>query len=530
MMDKLKNIPTDIKAGWEKLDKKKRTQLVTLVAGIIILLFVLVYFTQRTEYKVLFSELEEADAGAIVEDLEAKGMEYKLERNGTTILIDKDKIDEYRIAIAVDGPMPSTATGFEIFDSSSLMATDDDRAIMYQRAISGELERAIASIDSVKSAKVLLNIPENSVFQNPEYQKEATASVVLEMRSSQMPGASTVQGIAALVSGAVDNLPQENVEIVDTNGNLLSTAFGKGSSMNTDVVSTHQQLKKMIELDLEEQVLSLLGPVFGRDKVHITVNTDLNFDAIEREVVEFGDGQYIRSQAETVTGSASLADRVQSGPIDDNTAAVVGDDEENDNSHYEHQTNFEIDQSTSRIVEAPGAIKRITASVIIMDNPPNQAAIQGLVENALGINTFRDENVVATDNVQIEYIIPGSENQDAIVIGDSKFVESIMSWVTSNWWVIAIGIVLLVLLIALIRMLSRRNEEDELEDEFELDFASMMPQVEEKEKEPVIDLAMQEKMRRNEAANEKEDMIREQTKENPELAAELIKIWLQDNE
>ena len=79
-------------------------------------------------------------------------------------------------------------------------------------------------------------------------------------------------------------------------------------------------------------------------------------------------------------------------------------------------------------------------------------------------------------------------------------------------------------------MLSRRNEEDELEDEFELDFASMMPQVEEKEKEPVIDLAMQEKMRRNEAANEKEDMIREQTKENPELAAELIKIWLQDNE
>ena len=79
-MDKLKNIPADIKAGWEKLEKKKRTQLVTLVAGIIILLFVLVYFTQRTEYKVLFSELEEADAGAIVEDLEAKGMEYRLDR------------------------------------------------------------------------------------------------------------------------------------------------------------------------------------------------------------------------------------------------------------------------------------------------------------------------------------------------------------------------------------------------------------------------------------------------------------------
>ena len=164
-----------------------------------------------------------------------------------------------------------------------------------------------------------------------------------------------------------------------------------------------------------------------------------------------------------------------------------------------------------------------------MDNPPDQAAIQGLVENALGINTFRDENVMATDNVQIEYIIPSSENKDAIVIGDSAFVVMITDWVTSNWWVILIGIILLVLLIVVIRVLSKRNEEEELEDEFELDYASMIEE-EEEEKEPIIDLAMQEKMRRNEVVNEKEDMIREQTKENPELAAELIKIWLQDNE
>ena len=134
-MDKLKSITEDIKSGWEKINKKKRVQLISLVVAISILLFVLVYFTQRTEYKVLFSELEEADAGLIVEDLEANGMDYKLERNGTTILIDKDMVDEYRINIAVDGPMPSTSTGFEIFDGSSLMATDDDRAIMYQRAI-----------------------------------------------------------------------------------------------------------------------------------------------------------------------------------------------------------------------------------------------------------------------------------------------------------------------------------------------------------------------------------------------------------
>lgn len=531
-MDKFKSIAEDVKSGWEKFDKKKRIQLISLVVAIAILLFGIVYYTSRTEYKVLFSELEESDAGLIVEDLEAKGMEYQLENNGTTILIDKNLVDEYRINIAVDGPMPSTNTGFEIFDTSSMMATDDDRAIMYQRAISGELERAITSIDSVKSAKVLLNIPENSVFQNPEYQKDATASIVLETRGSQMPSAATVQGIAALVSGAIDNLPQENVEIVDTNGNLLSTSFGSNGSMNTDVVSTHQNLKKMIETDLEEQVLSLLAPVFGRDKVHISVNTDLNFDAIEREVVEYGDGQYIRSQSESVTGNAALADRVQSGPLDDNTVAVVGDEEDEDTSHYEHATNFEIDSTTSRIVEAPGAINRITASVIIMDNPPNQGAIQGLVENALGINPFRNPDDVAGDSVQIEYVIPSTDNQDAVIIGDSDFVKAITEWVTGNLWVIGAGIVVLIILIALFRMIMRRRDDEddiEEEDEFDLEQARMLEALK-VEEEPVFDAEAEERLRLSELANEKEDLVREQTKQNPELAAELIKIWLQDED
>ena len=154
-MDKFKKIADDIQAGWQNLSKNKKILLISLIVSVSISLALLVYFTQRVDYKVLFSELEEADAGAIVEDLEAKGMDYKLEKNGTTILINEKAVDEYRINIAVDGPMPSKSTGFEIFDSSSLMATDDDRAIMYQRAITGELERAIGSIGNVNKAKVL---------------------------------------------------------------------------------------------------------------------------------------------------------------------------------------------------------------------------------------------------------------------------------------------------------------------------------------------------------------------------------------
>src|SRR5699024_2661688 len=102
-MEKLKAMVADIKSGWEKTDKKKRVTLISIVTTITIVLFMLIYLVQKTEYKVLFSELEEADAGAIVEDLESKGMDYKLEDNGSTILIDKKLVDNYRIELAVNG-------------------------------------------------------------------------------------------------------------------------------------------------------------------------------------------------------------------------------------------------------------------------------------------------------------------------------------------------------------------------------------------------------------------------------------------
>lgn len=531
-MDRFKQIVNDIKSGWENIDKQKRVRLIVLVSMIAIILFLVVFFTQRTEYKVLFSELEESDAGAIVEDLESQNMEYKLEDNGTTILIDEKEVDNYRIELAVNGPMPSTSTGFEIFDTGSMMATDEDRSIMYQRAITGELERAIASIENVEAGKVLLNIPENSVFQNPDYQKEATASVVLEMTNGQMPSAATTQGIAGLIAGAVENLPQENVEILDTSGRLLSSSFGEGNHLSGDVVSEHQRIKQSIETDLEQQVLTLLSPIYGLENVQISVNTDLNFDAIEREEITYGE-ESVRSQTESVTGSEALANQVQGSLLEEDFVTEFEEGEGNENSTYDHSTNYELDTTTSRIIEAPGAIERMTASIIILNHPTaanDEDELTLLVENALGINYEREteENPMSADAVQLEFFSTTDEDEP-VAIGDAVFFQDFINWLSDNWWLLVAGIGLLILIALLIRVLKRRAEVEAYED-MEMEFSEIDEPEVQIEPEEIFDEETEAKMRKNQIANEKEDLIREETKENPELAAELIKIWLKEDE
>lgn len=534
-MDKVKNVIKDIKAGWEKMDQSKRVRLVSIVSAIFVLILTLAYFTQRTDYQVLFNDLDDADAGAIVEDIEAKGMKYKLDKNGTTILIPKEEVDNYRIELAVDGLLPSGSTGFEIFDGANMMATDEDRSIMYQRAISGELERAVSSLESIQSAKILLNIPEDSVFQNPEYTKDASASVVLEMRGSGSPDSQTIQGIASLVSGAVDNLPQENVKIVDTKGNLLSAGLGGGAG-DASIVTEHQRIKKSIETDLENKVINLLGPIYGYEKIHVSINTDLNFDAIEQEDISYRipedsetDKGLIRSQTEQVSGSKGLSTIVQGSVLDENNVTEFledGDEEDGDNSSYDHTTNYELDSSTAHIIKAPGSIEGISASVVI-NAPQGGVNPTLLVRNALGIDAD-----LGNENIEIEYVDSITE-EDPELLPEFGLAGGLLAWAGTNWWILLIGFILLVLFIVTIRIILGRRREVSVEEPIE--YEPLVPErVEEETKEQKEEISlseeMQAKVKERELSNEKEDQVRNHAKENPELVAELIKIWLNEEE
>lgn len=523
-MDKAKAIIADIKSGWQKMEKKKRIRLISAVSVLFFLILAITYFTQKTDYQVLFNDLDDTDAGMIVEDLESKGMNYELENGGSTILIDNEELDNYRIELAVDGLLPSKSTGFEIFDGSNMMATDDDRAIMYQRAVSGELERSVSSLEAVNSANIILNIPEDSVFQNPEYRKDASASVVLDLKTNKALGKQSIQGMASLVSAAIDNLPIENVEIVDTKGNLLS------SSLNTDVndasiVNDHQQIKKSIETDLENKVLNLLGAIYGHDKVYVSVNTQLNFDAIEREEIEFelpegseNDKGLIRSQQEDATGSSGIS-RVEGSVLDDNNVTEFPDDEGNDNSSYNHTTNYELDSSTSHVVKAPGSVENVSASIVV-NNKDEGRDLDLLVRNALGITPELENG-----NIEIEYVGDTDADNSQKTLPDLDLVSTALTWFSNNWWMVATGFIVLTVLIVAIRLIlgRRRETEEELEEESPVIIT-------EKLEEEVLTEEMKAKEKENEISKEKEDTVRKEAKENPELVAELLKIWLNEEE
>ncbi|NMR89786.1 flagellar M-ring protein FliF, partial [Vibrio parahaemolyticus] len=117
-MDAVRSTVNNVRSGWEKTDKKKRTRMIATILIVATFVLIFTYFVNRVTYQVLFTNLELNDAGAIVSDLESKKIKYKVADGGTTILIDEGYVDTYRMQLAMNGMLPENSIGFEIFDST----------------------------------------------------------------------------------------------------------------------------------------------------------------------------------------------------------------------------------------------------------------------------------------------------------------------------------------------------------------------------------------------------------------------------
>lgn len=538
-MDKLKEIGNNLKNGWKNLAASKKRILIIVVSTAVILLAFLAFIAQRNHFTVLFSDLDEADAGAIVENLETEGIEYELEDGGKTILIDEAQVDQYRIQLASNGLMPVNSTGFEIFDETSMMATDEDREIMYQRAVTGELERSISSLQQVETAKVMLSIPEDSIFQNPDYKSEASASIVLETRGSGQLTTQNIQGIASLVSGAVDNLPMENIQIVDSNGNLLSGFLQEGESAigATDVSTQQLSVQQTYEQDLEKRINALLAPVYGANNIRVVVNASMNFDAIEGETVEYTAPMtdeeeedperegLIRSQTENYNGASDMIE----GLIEEGELPVAEDGDEELSTSLDRTINYELDQKTERYVRAPGVLEGVNASLIINQNAetvPAEDQIVPIVRRAIGLDDPATEIV---GDVTFEPM-PFADGEDIEPIGEDLMADFLLFF--RRYWPFMIGGIILLITAIVILIVVRRGKNDDY-DEFETAFENQNPTpLQREELAPIepdpIDLNIERKKQKNKVVSDKEDTVREEAKQNPELAAELMKIWLKE--
>ena len=127
----------------------------------------------------------------------------------------------------------------------------------------GELARTIATLRSVRSARVHIVAPERSLFGRTEV--APTASIVLSLRGAEALDQRQVAGIRQLVAAAVPGLKAEAVTLVDGAGNLLAETAAAGA--DPLAAGDAESYRAALEDRLRGKIVQLLERSVGRGMV-----------------------------------------------------------------------------------------------------------------------------------------------------------------------------------------------------------------------------------------------------------------------
>ncbi len=381
---------------FKKLSLVQKIVIGASIVAVFGVLFYIIYSTSEPPMAVLYSSLDESDAGKIVQNLTENNINYELKDKGTTILVEKESVNDQRIRLANEGLPETSNVGYEIFDRTNLGMSDFVQKLNYRRALEGELSKTISSLEEVKKARVHIVIPEKALFIKD--QKTPTSSVTLHLSSGKSISKLSVEGIQNMVANSVEGMQPDDVTVVDQRGKILSEAQIDGTTIAGMTAQQLEQQRK-VEMYLSDKVKSMLDGVLGYGNSEVHVNAELDFTQIEETNTNFDpDKQVVRSE-QTINETSQSADSLSYPYVN------MAKDQQNVISNYE------ISKNVEHIVHSTGGVKRLTVAAMVNGiysvvereeekaleyNPRSEEEMQKLTEivkNAVGYDPNRNDQV-----------------------------------------------------------------------------------------------------------------------------------------
>lgn len=400
-----------------------RNQQIAVLGGValaIALAVAVVLWSQSSDYSVLFSSLPDKEVGEVMDALTKLNIPHKVDSRTGSLQVPSDRLHEVRLKLAAQG-MPKDGTqGFELMDQERGFGTSQMmETARYQRALEGEIARSIATLQHVKSARVHLALPKETVFVREK--KKPSASVVVRLSSGHELAKDQVEAIVYLVASSVAQLEPEQVTVVDQEGHLLNS---KERSGELSLTGKQFDYKKQVEEHLMGRITNILSPVVGGESLRTQVSADIDFSVTERTQEMYNpEAPALRSEQTSEdqnrgAGAQGVPGALTNQPPAAGTAPEVATGQagqavtEKINSSRSATRNFELDRTVSHTKVGLGGLRRVSAAVVldnrkvlqedgtVVSKPYSEeelARFTDLVKEAVGFDATRNDRVTVTN-------------------------------------------------------------------------------------------------------------------------------------
>jgi flagellar M-ring protein FliF len=459
-----KTAASSLPSGYEQMlayvKSKPMIPLLAAGAATVSILAGMIMWANAPEFRVMYSNINEADGGSIINELQKRNVPFKLSEDGKTLLVPSDQVSTLRLQLAEQGLPKAGNVGFELMDHQSFGVSEFAEQINFQRGLEGELARSIESLGPVASARVHLVMAKKSVFARDR--EASSASVVLNLRPGRELGAGQIEAITYMVSSSVPHLPAEAVSVVDQQGHLLSRPSRGGK----DLDSTQLAYTDEIESGIRNRIETIVAPLVGANNVKATVTAQIDFANREQTAERYSPNQSpnqqaIRSQqlTENISGDAEFARGVpgaltNSPPSAPAITTPVGGQKPKANSktaptqaattqaadeasklagksgtvNSEKMINYELDRNIEHVTQSRGAVQRLSAAVVV--NFKEVTAPDGTVTNV----ALTEDEMAGINRLVRQAMGFSATRGDEVAVINSAFNNTKETVVEVEWW------------------------------------------------------------------------------------------------
>ncbi len=549
-----------VKTGWTNMGRKGHIIFFAVAGVVIVSLIVAIVLATKTEYAVLYSGAsaeETAEVLSIVSN-DLGATEVTVNEKGD-IIVPKDEVEQLRMQLSMQG-YPKSTFNYNIWDEGvDMFSTESDKRIKEKQQLQENLRATLAMYDGIESAIAILTIPPDNNYVIGNTREEASASIVLQLEHELSND--TVKGIYNLVRTAVPGLKEENISVTDGKGVLLSY---EDMPVLTDADNDKEIELYYKRLEVQNSIINILTDKLDNifegifPDFRVGVDVQLNYDDEKKQITEYtpsvdsegNRGGMVQNETHVSAGGGNAAEgglvgtTVDSDISPDYPTLQVG---EGDEFYYEWQRdiNYLVNEEIIQVQKEGYSYDNISATVVVDATGLSQAEIeewQGVIAHAIGTDfakvTFK----------AYPFMLDGTGGSGGHG-GDFTPDGTVVVQGTRNtliFIIIALGVLLLVLLIiALVasgsskKRAKARREGVAMSSALRPGVGGDYPDNEEdgmrrrSYEEAQEDIEIQS-LTNTDGADSREELlkkeIREFSKTNPEIVAQLIRTWMRNDE
>ncbi|NOI81449.1 flagellar basal body M-ring protein FliF [Vibrio tubiashii] len=459
------------------LDLLRQVVLVLSISICVALIVMLFFWVKEPEMRPL-GIYETEELIPVLDYLDQQKLDYKLE--GNTILVPASNFNSLKLDMVRAGLNQEKHAGDDILLQDMGFGVSQ-RLEQERLKLSRErqLSKAIEEMKQVRKARVLLALPKQSVFVR--HNQEASASVFLTLNMGANLKQEEVDSVVDMVASAVPGMKPNRITVTDQHGRLLSSGSQDPASAAR---RKEHELERKQEQALRDKIDSVLIPILGFGNYTAQVDIELDFSAVEQTskrfdpntpstrseytLEDYNNGNVVAG----VPGALSNQPPADASIPQDVAQMKDGTTLGQGSVHKEATRNFELDTTISHERRQTGVVNRQTVAVAVKNRaivnpdtgetsyqPISDAELNSIKQLLIGTVGFSEARGDLLNVLSMQFAEPEVEVMADVPIWEHPNFNDWIRWFASA--LVIIVVVLVLVRPALKKLLNPASDEDE---------------------------------------------------------------------